>query len=177
MSRDTWDADAGQTVPVETVLRLWQAARERGASGVTISGGEPTAQAPALIELVKGVRADAAGADILLFTGLEQGEAQGAQAELIRRVDAVVFGRFDVTAPSGLVWRGSANQALVPLTALGVTRFGEFVEAEADPPQLQFAVEDERIWIIGVPGIGDLTKLERAMRLRGVELGGVSWRP
>ncbi|GLY18813.1 radical SAM protein [Kineosporia rhizophila] len=177
MSRDTWPADGGQEVPVAQVVQLWQ---QVGAEGLTISGGEPGQQAAAVRELIEGVRAVPFGGaepDVLLYTGYTEPELAELAPGLAEAADAVVFGRFEIARPTDLLWRGSAGQVLKPMTALGNQRYGRFVEARTAEPPVQFAVEDDRIWTIGVPRAGQLTAVEKQLRQRGIEVAGVSWRP
>lgn len=183
MARDTWRREAGERRPVPDLVDAWTAAREAGATGVTISGGEPTEQAGAVVALIREIReaqppdAGEQGADVLLYTGLDEEEFAARVPELAGVPDAVVFGRFDVTRPTDLVWRGSENQVLRPLTALGRQRYAEHEQRRSTSPDVQIAVDQGRLLTIGVPRHGDLLRLERLMRQRGVELAGVSWRP
>jgi anaerobic ribonucleoside-triphosphate reductase activating protein len=185
MSRDTWDPAQGQETPLEDVVAAWREARVRGAVGITLSGGEPAEQPQALAELIHRVRvadadlATAASApplDVLVLTGLDEPQLTALAPGLATTADAAIVGRFDVTKPTDLVWRGSANQRLLPLTSLGAERYAPYMEARTASPAIQFAVDDDRIWTIGVPRIGDLPVLERRLRAHGIESGGVSWR-
>lgn len=195
MARDTWDPDGGRDLPVDHLVQTWRQAYRRGARGLTISGGEPSRQAPALAELVDGVRAatreedasdgrdepdadaPAALVDILVFTGLDGPQFAAMAPQLHARTDAVVLGRFDITQPTDLLWRGSADQELIPLTPLGRQRFEEYLAQTSTTPPMQFAVDDQGLWLLGVPRIGDLPELERHLRDDGILLGDVSWRP
>lgn len=187
MSRDTWDAAGGRSVQVSDVADLWRTARDQGATGVTISGGEPAEQAEEVTRLVRQIRRHdeqlirsgsvSQPADVLVFSGLDEAPFRDRCPDLAACADAAVLGPFDITRPTDLVWRGSGNQRLVPLTALGTERFGPFLDAVTDAPAMQFVVEPDRIWTIGVPRIGDLPALERRLRSHGIETGGVSWRP
>ena len=74
-SEDTWDPAAGRDFEVAEFARsLAGAVLAERLTGVTLTGGEPTEQGPALADLVARVRAIVAdgGAepvDVLLFTG------------------------------------------------------------------------------------------------------------
>jgi anaerobic ribonucleoside-triphosphate reductase activating protein len=186
MARDTWDPQGGAYVEMADVVASWLAVRREGASGVTISGGEPSEQSLAVSALASQLRqADAIAChedggpplDILIFTGLNEVEV-GAQApELLASADALMLGRFDVRLPTDLVWRGSANQTLVPLTRVGLERYADHISRTTQRPDLQVLVEDDKIQTIGVPRIGDLRRVELLLRRRGIESGQVSWRP
>lgn len=87
-------------------------------SGVTLSGGEPIAQASALLKVAKAVRDF--GKDIVLFTGytfeelLELGKTHPEVTELISLCSLLIDGRF-VLAERNLTlkFRGSSNQRLI----------------------------------------------------------------
>jgi anaerobic ribonucleoside-triphosphate reductase activating protein len=196
MSRDTWDAAGGSRESIDDLARVWRQARDQGATGLTVSGGEPAEQSAEVADLVHQIRqADAeltrdvralearAGAeppaplDVLVFSGLDEVQFRAASPALAECTDAAVLGPFDITQPTDLIWRGSANQRLVTFTALGAERYAPYREAATASPAMQFVVDADRIWTIGIPRIGDLPALERRLRQHGVEVGRVSWRP
>ncbi|WP_460068540.1 4Fe-4S single cluster domain-containing protein [Streptomyces sp. YKOK-I1] len=184
MSRHTWDPAGGRGATVGELLRLWEAALERGAEGLTVSGGEPLTQPVALAALLRGagrLRERAGGtADLLVYTGHEPGEVPGEVWEALAGADAVVTGRFRIAEPTDLVWRGSANQRLVPRTPLGVRRYGPHL-ARAYPPGPRVSLRADGTGtgtrVYGVPARGELRRLERGLAGRGLRLTDPSWRP
>ncbi|QVQ52572.1 radical SAM protein [Spiractinospora alimapuensis] len=183
MSRSTWDPQAGTPTDPSTVRAAWDRARAAGARGVTISGGEPLTQAEPLADTLD-LLGDRGEADILLYTGYEPGELADlaendrAVARCLARVDAVITGRYDQRRPTRLIWRGSANQRLIPLTARGRHRYRPHVDHAPDRPPMQVGADDDGgLWLIGVPRRGQLAQFTRALRDRGVGMEGVSWRP
>ena len=76
------------------------------------------------------------------------------------------------------LWRGSANQPLVLLSAHGQARYAEFVEAPADSrnKRIQTMIQDGKVWYVGIPARGDLEALENACAERGVAFSQASWR-
>jgi anaerobic ribonucleoside-triphosphate reductase activating protein len=178
MSRDTWDPAGGTAVPVTEIAAQWRAARDQGADGVTVSGGEPLDQAPALASLLGLIRqAGGTETDILLYTGYELPEARERGARVLALADAVITGRYQAGNPTRLIWRGSANQRIVPLSELGRRRYLDYARAEPLRAPMQVGADDDGHWIIGVPRQGDLASLERALRASGFTPSGVSWRP
>ncbi|MFF4586716.1 4Fe-4S cluster-binding domain-containing protein [Streptomyces sp. NPDC001388] len=184
MSRHTWDPAGGRAATVGELLRLWEAALARGAEGLTVSGGEPLAQPAALAALLRGAgrlreRAGRA-ADLLVYTGHEPGEVPEGVWSALAGADAVVTGRFRVAEPTDLVWRGSANQRLVPQTALGALRYGPHL-ARLHPPgprvSLRADADGGGARVYGVPARGELRRLERELAAGGIRLTGPSWRP
>ncbi|RUP32980.1 MAG: radical SAM protein [Mycolicibacterium sp.] len=183
VSRDTWTPDGGLTRDVQE-LADWIAtfcATGDGVDGVTISGGEPTEQPEALHDLITELdrlRSDNVfTGDVLCYTGCDIAELLDRCPWAPGMIDAVITGRFRIELPTDLVWRGSANQEIIPLTELGRRRYAEHVDRIATSPQLQFAVTDESVWMIGIPRRGDLQRLEAALRTDGVTLQETSWRP
>ncbi|MEY9861166.1 anaerobic ribonucleoside-triphosphate reductase activating protein [Catenulispora sp. GAS73] len=191
MSRDTWDAEGGVEVAVEDLVDRWRTALADGATGLTVSGGEPLEQAGSLAEFLRraaevraevrtdGAAAAAAGygeADILLYTGYELDELDEERLAATRYADALITGRYEAGQPTDLVWRGSANQQLRPLTELGRRRYAISVDKHVAAPPLQLRVDESGVWVIGVPRTGTLSRIDRTLRQAGLVVDGVTWR-
>ncbi|GAB2881034.1 4Fe-4S single cluster domain-containing protein [Streptomyces mayteni] len=186
MSRHTWDPGGGRAAGLGELLDRWRAALEAGAEGLTISGGEPLSQAPALAALLEGARAVArevvAGGrpvDLLVYTGHTEAELVAAPPlwEALRHADALVTGRYVAAEPTDLVWRGSANQRLRPLTELGRRRYEPHLARAATGPTVQVVGSAAGgVLLYGVPRRGELAELERRSRAAGTRLSGPSWR-
>ncbi len=114
---DSWDENAGDLVTV-TELVDWVLAVP-GIEGVTFSGGEPMLQAEALCNLVDALL-DRTNLGVMCYTGyrLEHLEQQGtaAQQTLLQKIDLLIDGLYIEKLHGDLLWRGSANQRLLPLT-------------------------------------------------------------
>ncbi|MDA8386504.1 MAG: 4Fe-4S single cluster domain-containing protein [Actinomycetota bacterium] len=99
-------------VAAEAIVRLGDV------EGVTYSGGEPTLQASGLARLSRILRSE--GLSVMCYTGhtyeelLASGNA--AVAALLDSIDLLVDGPYVRALAPGGIWRGSANQRLVPLT-------------------------------------------------------------
>ncbi|REE96039.1 4Fe-4S single cluster domain-containing protein [Thermomonospora umbrina] len=204
LSRDTWEADPSKAVPVDAVLGWLESLPERP-DGVTISGGEPFQQPEALAALLRGVHAWRANSptDILVYSGYVHSRLSRSAAtrEILNLCDAVITGpyvdRLNPEGPEGghpadgsLLWKGSANQRIVPLTALGRERYGSPIGGEAAAgtaphpgarPRVQVSVDEgpegRRVFYIGIPRRGDMTHLTSMLEQAGVRAGEVSWRP
>ncbi|MEV4939307.1 4Fe-4S single cluster domain-containing protein [Streptomyces zaomyceticus] len=198
MSRHTWATEGGRESSVGELLGLWRDALRDGARGLTVSGGEPLEQAPALAEFLAGAAllrdaTEGAGgngarperrADLLVYTGYEQDEWDPDRLRALRHADAVVAGRFRVAEPTTLVWRGSANQRLLPRTELGRVRYAPHQDRRATGPTVQVVVEAGRnpgeapaARLLGIPARGELAFYERWLGDRGLRLSERSWRP
>lgn len=180
MSLDTWDPAGGADVTEAELLGMWRAAVREGADGLTVSGGEPLAQAGPLTAFLRTVRAGPAAhaePDILLYTGYELDELDATQLSAVAAVDAVITGRYDAARPTRLIWRGSANQRLHTRTVLGHRRYAAHRHQVPDRAPVQVGLDSERLWVIGVPAPGALPHMERALRAQGIRFRGATWRP
>jgi anaerobic ribonucleoside-triphosphate reductase activating protein len=169
ISMDTWAHGRGVTT-VENVLEAILPWLDR-ATGVTISGGEPFDQPQSLAALVRGIRAVAA-ADILVFTGHAREAVEDELRLLNGLVDALISDPFDRLAPQTLVLRGSDNQRLHLLTALGKERFASYEHATCTREQsldLMFD-EDGAVWLAGIPRRSDLRRLQSLLQAQGHDL-------
>ncbi|QKV74891.1 4Fe-4S single cluster domain-containing protein [Amycolatopsis sp. Hca4] len=179
VARDTWPATAQQEVEVSALLAWCASLDPASVDGITISGGEPSEQPEALTKLVEGLDEfrQAHDWDILCYTGTEYDVFKKRCPEVPALVDAIMTGPYRAGEPTDLVWRGSANQQLVPTTERGRVRYGPWLDAVTEHPALQVQVDDDRIWMIGVPRRGDLARLRRALDNQGIRLEEASWRP
>lgn len=201
LSRDTWEADPGRAVPVEAVLG-WLASLPEPVDGVTISGGEPFQQPAALAALLRGIRTwqdtrgrETIALDILVYSGYVYSRLSRTteMREILGMCDAVITGPYvDRLNPGGrhsgegsLLWRGSANQRVVPLSPLGRERYeavaGVGNTGEGRGPRVQVSVDEgpegRRVYYIGIPRRGDMEHLTSRLDRAGVRSGDVSWRP
>lgn len=105
---DTWDPARGTRMTVDEIMRI--IAGVRGIQGVTISGGEPFAQADALEHLTRCLRGT--GLSLMIFTGYELDElCSPAARNVLAITDIIVAGRFVLAERDlSLRWRGSRNQ-------------------------------------------------------------------
>lgn len=114
----TWDFDGGATTSIsEITLR---AAANPILRGITLSGGEPFAQAPGFARLAQNARR--AGLSVVTYTGytLEQllaspalDSAPGVR-ELLLATDILIDGPFaQALADPSLPYRGSRNQRII----------------------------------------------------------------
>lgn len=175
VSQDTWSHEAGRLVSIDELLLALERAIGEDCTGVTISGGEPFAQPEALQMLVGRIRGRWPGIDVFCFSGYSRRWLERHRAAALRGIDAVMAGPYVAERPTDLVWRGSANQELWLLTALGEERLGPYIALERSRPDIQIAVDDQ-ISMIGIPRRGDLATVERDLRAAGITLSDCSWR-
>lgn len=173
-SVDTWAIEPA-TTPIDTVVNWLTDCVDRGAVGLTISGGEPFDQAGALATFLSTVRTSdpLADLDVLVYSGYSLRVLRRRHAEILALVDAVMSEPFQAARPTDKPWRGSDNQVLTTLTPLGVARFSD---PPSGAPALQVSADGGQLWITGIPRAGDLDRLEKLLSERGVALEEVSWR-
>lgn len=166
ISMDTWAPGRGLT-SVEAVLQSMEP-HLREADGLTVSGGEPFEQLPALTALLRGWRARHAG-DVLAYSGQPLEDLAPALAKLTGFLDVVIADPFVAGEGDRLALRGSDNQRMVPLSALGRRRFGHLIKAPSKDRTLD-VIFDERsgdAFMAGIPRRGDLARLREILKARG----------
>lgn len=182
VSQDTWADDAGRQMSVAQLLSWCRQTSKDQLDGVTISGGEPFDQPKALAALLDGLiqwrRTSGSDFDILCYSGYPLATLQKKYAALLNKLDALIPEPFIDAKPLTQVWRGSANQPLLPLSARGRERYAAHLDAtpEQDGKRIQVMVDGQRVWYIGIPARGDMAALETSCQEKGVAFSQVSWR-
>jgi anaerobic ribonucleoside-triphosphate reductase activating protein len=122
---ETHDFAGGYTVNIDKILTSINEINL--SSGLTLSGGEPFAQAAACAELARQVKK--LGLNVLTYTGyyhaqlLQMAEQDSAVADLLAVTDILIDGPFDETQKDlSLEFRGSKNQNIIYLPTLNITR-------------------------------------------------------
>jgi anaerobic ribonucleoside-triphosphate reductase activating protein len=158
ISADTWS-------PGRTGLELSELFRRseiwlQQAEGITISGGEPFDQADALGALLRGLR-ERTTADILIYSGYPVERLARSLAALEGMIDALITDPFIRDAPQMLPLRGSDNQRLHRLTALGHSRFAGYDKPSPEGGAFDVMFdEDGTVWLAGIPRRGDFQRLK-----------------
>jgi anaerobic ribonucleoside-triphosphate reductase activating protein len=169
IAQETLPFDGGTAMPVAELAGWLRSLPD--VEGVTLSGGEPFAQAEPLALLLDEVRAALPDFTAMSYSGftlaaLRRGTA--AQRALLDRLDLLVDGPYQVARHGDLRWRGSSNQRLIPLS-------GRYRDVLAEPDAgagIEFTVGTDRTlsWA-GVPGVpGFREQLTVALAARGYGL-------
>ena len=180
ISRDTWAPGAGRDLSVSEMVDALDGLVDGPLDGVTISGGEPFGQPRGLADLLVGIRVWAGerwgsrAIDVLCYSGHPIELLEASHPDLLGLLDVIVSDPYVAAIPSPDGLRGSGNQRITPLSPLGEERYG--AAAPRVPRRLQTEVDEGgSVWLIGIPGRGDLRRLTRRLAASGVHLEGVSW--
>jgi len=148
------------------VAELAERVAAEAVDGLTVSGGEPFAQADAVADLVEAVRARR-DLSVMSYTGYtrEHLARHGAagQRRLLGRLDLLVDGPYLRTRHADLLWRGSINQRIHVLTP----RHADVADRLDRGVGLQLEVgADATVRWLGVPARpGFRQQFEQAMNL------------
>jgi anaerobic ribonucleoside-triphosphate reductase activating protein len=92
-----------------------------GGEGVTVSGGEPFAQAEAVARVISLVRREI-DYGVIVYSGYtfeelsERAGSDGNIARLLGEIDILIDGPYVAELDDGRPYRGSSNQRILPLT-------------------------------------------------------------
>jgi anaerobic ribonucleoside-triphosphate reductase activating protein len=147
---ESWDTMGGETRTLDE-LTAW-VLEQPNIEGITLSGGEPMLQASVLGTLIDRLR-EQRDIGVVCYTGdrIERLQAHGtiAQRELLQRLDLIIDGIYVEAQHADLLWRGSTNQRLLPLS----DRYRELLATLPDRSAgMEFNLDPEgAIALTGVP--------------------------
>ena len=174
-ARHTWDAGEGTSVPVHAVLDWVRSLPLEEVDGVTITGGEPFEQPDALRELVAGLRREVrfgSRIDVLCYSGYPWTRLRKRHGGVLPLLDTVITGPYVEKLPPKWL-RGSSNQVIRTLSELARERYPD---VPSRPNGLQIIPSGDSVRIVGIPGRGDLERMEGKLAKLGVTFGETSWR-
>ncbi|AIR91296.1 4Fe-4S single cluster domain-containing protein [Pseudomonas cremoricolorata] len=176
ISADTW-GPGHRWLSVEALLdeiSPWLAE----ADGITVSGGEPFEQSDALLALLHGLR-QRSGGDILVYSGYPVEALHRHLAQAHGLIDALISDPFELDSPQTLALRGSDNQRLNLLTALGRERLGSYERPLQAADKALDVMFDEAgsVWMAGIPQRGDLLRLHDLLQDQGHQIQTSAHRP
>jgi anaerobic ribonucleoside-triphosphate reductase activating protein len=176
VSRDTWDPAGGAEIEPAAVVR-WLDSLTGPLDGVTVSGGEPFQQPDRLAALLTELAAWRRDrpVDFLVFSGYARHRLMSRPdcADALAHCDAVVAGPYVEHRNTGAALRGSDNQEIVPLTALGRARYGDAETTRT--PAVQVSLDGDLVRLIGIPRRGDLDRMRTELTARGITMETVTW--
>jgi anaerobic ribonucleoside-triphosphate reductase activating protein len=145
---------------------------ESGSRGLTLSGGDPFAQADALATLVAWLRSSI-DISVMSYTGYTiealLARRDTAQLRLLSLLDILVDGPYVRSKHADLLWRGSSNQRILLLTDRHREELNSLDDRSAGI-QAEASADGSVRWI-GVPTRpGFREDIEAAMLSKGVAL-------
>lgn len=141
--------EEGSSISVRALA--WEIALS-GAEGLTISGGEPFLQAPALAELIRLVRKQQ-DMGVIVYTGYRYEElpAMPGGGDLLAQIDLLIDGEYIQALDDHRGLRGSANQRVIPLTE----RYQNLTKTyHTQPRRQEVFVHGPEVHETGLPGGG-----------------------
>ena len=182
VSMDTWEKDPKRAMKIPDILAWCKNVAKNGFDGITLSGGEPFDQPEGLSSLLSSLiewRSESKNDfDILCYSGYPMRTLETKHSKILAMLDAVIPEPYIDSMPPTNVWCGSANQKIVPLSERGQQKYSSFVDLSLSErgKYMQMSVDGKQVWMIGIPGRGDMEKLEAICKTRGISLNQVSWR-
>ncbi|MTB68305.1 anaerobic ribonucleoside-triphosphate reductase-activating protein [Providencia sp. wls1943] len=116
-NQSTWRVDSGIPFTQEMedqIIQDLQDTRIRR-QGLSLSGGDPLhpANLPAILALVKRVKAVCPDKDIWVWTGYKLDELTLEQQKVVSLINTLIDGKFEQERyDPALLWRGSSNQII-----------------------------------------------------------------
>lgn len=111
-NKEWWPLESGQEMTIEEVY----AALNADDFNISILGGEPLVQYPAILELCRLIK-ERTDKTIWMWTGYEMAQIQSLFSDLMKYVDVIVDGGFkENLRDTALPFRGSKNQRIYEIT-------------------------------------------------------------
>jgi anaerobic ribonucleoside-triphosphate reductase activating protein len=178
-SKDLWSKEGGEQKDTKDLVQeVVTIIIDNDLDGVTITGGEPTDQANALAEVIKGVKSELktkkykTPVDFLLFTWYYEDQFKEKFSDLFLEVDCFVFGpyEYDKSIEKPLV--ATSNQQLVVNSLLAKGRYEDL----SDMPRIDFAINslDNQLLFIGIPYKDEMDSIEKELKGR-ISISESSW--
>ena len=166
ISADTWNQSSGHTTIARVLAHIhpWMSHAE----GITISGGEPFEQPEALEALLAGLRRQTS-VDILVYSGHAIEKIKPSLMKVEGLIDVLISDPFDVGTTQSKPLRGSDNQRMHFLTALGRSRFSQYERplSEVDKSLDVMFDADGSVWFAGIPSRSDFFLLQDLLVQQG----------
>ena len=158
ISPESHDMYAG--TQLDTGALAWEIIAS-GTEGITISGGEPFLQAPALCQLLQTIKRHR-DMGVIIYTGflLEEITSLEGGAELLALCDLLIDGPYIRQLDDGKSLRGSSNQRVIPLTQRYRPYLGLY---GTGPRQVQIFHElPQEIHRVGIPTGSSYTETNKS---------------
>lgn len=139
--------------------------------GITLSGGDPFDQPlDSLASFLEAIR-EQSSLGIICYTGrtldeLLQHERSEQHQRILSSIDLLIDGRYVEEQNDGSLWRGSANQRLIPLTSRYAAWCGNSPPPAPRGLEIELSV-DSQLTIAGIPRPGFMDNLRMRLAMAG----------
>lgn len=108
-NKSTWNPRNGTEFNSDALNQIIEFMSKDYISGLTLSGGDPLYKdnRKEIYELTKKIKKLYPNKDIWLWTGYE---IESIDKKLLKYIDVIIDGRFDMNKPTNKLYRGSDNQ-------------------------------------------------------------------
>ena len=166
---ELWKQQPEQKITMKRLLEIVNAiADAHPVDGFTITGGEPFAQAAALVELIKNL--STISTDILVYSGYTKAELEVSGdvdvQDALGRIAVLIDGRYEEARNNGALLRGSDNQVIHKLNPQWKVRYDTYIENAVNQIQ-NFTVGDSVI-SVGIHNPGFSETLDRKVIEKGI---------
>ncbi len=152
ISKHTWKQREENRVLLRELLTQIQ---KYPSKKVTISGGEPFYQPKALKYLVKFLKEREY--EILIYSGYEYNYLKKNFSDILNYIDILIDAPFNQNLKSEESFRGSSNQKIYIFNPKLENIYQKF--AKDRKRKLQIIEKNSRIYLLGIPKIGDNLKI------------------
>lgn len=111
IAKDSWALDGGDAVSIERLTE--EIVDQQEIEGITISGGEPFLQQPALCELIRKVK-EQKNIGVIIYTGMKYDDIK--DTDLAKQADLIIDGEYVEELNDDKSLRGSSNQNIICIT-------------------------------------------------------------
>ena len=163
ISADTWtfNKNSIDLNEVKKVLDNWIPSCD----GITISGGEPFDQEPALFELLLFLKSYKLS--ILASSGYSFQKLKDKK-EIIDHIDILISEPYDHKQSQTKALLGSDNQKIHLLTSLGKEIFSDYIK-KAPEKKFDIQFDQEKVWMAGIP-LNRMHKITQNLEQQGVAI-------
>ena len=111
---ETWDFEGGKEFTDKVKSKFLELGKSKKIAGFSILGGEPLQQGKDMLDLVKEIKETYPDKTIWMWTGCIYEELTPEQLDIVKYVDVLIDGRFDMEhrTPRSR-YKGSFNQRVI----------------------------------------------------------------
>lgn len=111
---ETWDFEGGKEFTDKVKSKFLELGKSKKIAGFSILGGEPLQQGKDMLDLVKEIKETYPDKTIWMWTGCVYEELTPEQLDIIKYVDVLIDGRFDMEHKTPRSrYKGSFNQRVI----------------------------------------------------------------